>query len=159
MKPFSILAYLVLSVLIVWSLVRYSQNPKDNTPSSYEYMNTMQAKYNSLMPIITRGLNEPDKTERRSRPNGYISLRNYYVRPNAELISTVEKNIASQTYWEKIQPRKIDDSTIFKSYCYNEISLDLSLYYIDLSKKIEQLMVSLTWDKNSYCQQKMNDDI
>ena len=132
--------------MMIWSIVSYISEPADDIVMSHEQLKTMEVEVNRLMLKVTEGLGEPKDIFQLTK-NWGSSLTYYYYNyiPNVEI---VEKNIRSQDYWREISPRVEDDSEIFKSYCYDDISLNLSTNRVGVPG---DFTVDIAWQKDSYC--------
>lgn len=154
MKPSAILIYLIFTLILGWNVIDYIREPADDIIISYKQLKTMEAKVSILMSSVTQGLNEPKDNLQLTKNWG--SSLTYYYNNYSTNIDIVENNIQSQTYWKEISPRVQDDPGIFKSYCYGDISLNLSQNRIGVPG---DFTVRISWQKNSYCWKQANDKV
>ncbi len=147
MKPSVIIFYLIFALMMIWSIVSYIRKPADDIVISHEQLKTMEVEVNRLMLKVTKGLNEPKDVLQLTKSWGVSSLTYYYANYSAN-IDIVEKNIQSHAYWKEISPRIEDDPGIFKSYCYDDISLNLNRNRIGVPG---DFTVGVSWKKDSYC--------
>ncbi len=154
MKLSNILIYSIFALILGWNVISYIREPADNVVISYEQLKTMEAEVGKLMLEVTKGLGEPKDTFQLTKNRG-SSLTYYYYNyiPNIEV---VEKNIQSQDYWKEISPRIEDDPNIFKSYCYDDISLNLNTNRIGVPG---DFTVRIAWQKGSYCWKQANNNV
>jgi len=147
MKPSAILIYSIFALMLGWNVISYIREPADDIIISYEQLKTMEVEVGELMLKVTKGLGEPKDIFQLTKNWGVSSLTYYYNNYSTN-IEIVEKNIQSYTYWKEISPRVQDDPSIFKSYCYDDVSLNLNTNRIGVPG---DFTVSIAWQKNSYC--------
>lgn len=154
MKPSAILIYLIFTLILGWNVIDYIREPADDVIISYKQLKTMEAKVSTLMSSVTQGLNEPKDTLQLTKNWG--SSLTYYYNNYITNIDIVENNIQSQTYWKEISPRVQDDPGIFKSYCYDDISLNLNQNRTGVPR---DFTVRISWQKNSDCWKQANSKV
>lgn len=154
MKLSHTLISLTVALLIGWNIVSYIREPADDI-ISHEQLKTMEVEVGRLMLEVTKGLGEPKDIFQLTKNWGLSSLTYYYNNYSTN-IDIVEKNIHSHVYWKEIAPRVQDDPNIFKSYCYDDISLNLSRNRIGVPG---DFTVRIAWQKDSYCWNQANDKV
>ena len=154
MKPSAILIYLIFTLILGWNVINYIREPADDVIISYKQLKTMETKVSTLMSSVTQGLNEPKDILQLTKNWG--SSLTYYYNNYSTNIDIVENNIQSQTYWKEISPRVQDDPGVFKSYCYDDISLNLSTNRVGVPG---DFTVDIAWQKDSYCWKQANDKV
>lgn len=146
MKLSDTLISLILALLIGWNIISYIREPADDVVITYQQLKTMEIKVSDLMLVVTRDLGEPKDILQLTKIWGISSLTyiygSYYINTD-----TVEEHIESLKYWREVPPRVQDDTNIFKSYCYNDISLDLYKNRAILG----DFRIRVAWQKDSYC--------
>lgn len=144
----------ILALLIGWNIISYIREPKD-VVISYKQLKAMETEVSTLMSSVTKGLNEPKDALQLTKNWGVSSLTYYYDNYITN-IEIVENNIQSQTYWKEIPSRVQDDPNIFKSYCYDDISLNLSKNRIGV---LGDFTVRIAWQKDSHCWKQARDNV
>ncbi len=136
-----ILFFLFFFSLFCWGIFDAITNKEPRTNVNYQ---ALQQQQKQLMINIVSDIPFPDKIEPYSRPSGYTKLSYYYNNPTQTLIDSVITNIEKQNVWQEVAPLKVDDKYIFKSYCYNELGLNLLEYH-------NKLEIYIYWSNSSFC--------
>lgn len=126
---------------------------KERKTIGYKDIQGLLVQYDQLMSSIVNGVEvQPDEIERVARPGGSTYLKFRYDNPNVKWIERVEYNIANQQYWVEVPARVRDDNSIYKSYCFNEISLNLMRLSHFSERSSYSFKISMFWSIDSDCQ-------
>lgn len=151
MKPTNILILCALVLSIGWGIVREFQQPEDNSVVSYEQLQVKETEVVHLMEMLTDGLAEPDNKMQRTKEWGSSIITYIYKDPDAEFLNKLRMNIGSKGYWKQSPLPDINDSSIFESYCYKDISLFLSSSQAGVTNEYERFAMHVIWEKDNYC--------
>lgn len=155
MSEFSSSRQIIGSILTV-AILLYAFISVITNPPNYESRNLveLEQEFHVLMEEIVNDIRPPDDVKNSIRPNGYTYLSYDYDLPKAEEINQIKQNIENTGYWKVVPTRIRDSKTIFMSYCYEDIALNLSksLYKESSSQDgWERLKITIYYVKDSDC--------
>lgn len=126
---------------------------KERKTIGYKDIQGLLVQYDQLMSSIVNGVEvQPDEIERVARPGGFTYLDIEYLNPDIKWIEMIENNIKNKEYWVEVPARVRDDDSIYKSYCFNEISLDLMKFPHIGKRSSYSFKISMSWVRYSDCQ-------